>query len=516
MIASRIEGGINPFINYLRRTGVKSDILVLVVFNKYRAATRYLKRRDFLGDYNLVTDTTILNLFSFSAGILEVPFVTKFCLSAGELLSSYALLGAVDSAVVNWFIADHSKPKVKKSLVKRPQPVPLKDRFYKPIIGKRIKLHDTDEFPLSTTDYISVNPSGSNLSLKDNLTQFIYIFDLNTGRLVNVLFPDSTEEMMFINIPSGLYHFMKRNNIINSMYFSPAFCDDTTLLLTASLPEIEMKVTELDTNVTYHNAAVLIKKDIFTNIPMSVVRFLPFSETCKGSFSHTNVSFVTNHNLVFLPFSKGWPVGAEMLNEKTPVVENPFADEFYERDLHQFAVYNLDGEFIRFWGRLSERMQRLRLGYVASGGLVRFYDGKYYLSDGWSGKIYSYNQDATLIDSILVFDESAPLILAVNQNKEPLRYLIETFKANFPKRVVDFLVNRDYCYVLLLDQNQPFVYQISLNDQSTRRFILPLRLESKQVKYYLLREVKAGVATVSLLDSSEETYYCEFLISDHP
>lgn len=47
---------------------------------------------------------------------------------------------------------------------------------------------------------------------------------------------------------------------------------------------------------------------------------------------------------------------------------------------------------------------------MAHSGLVRFYNGIYYLSDGYSEKIYCYNEMGNLIDSIKVFEESDPII----------------------------------------------------------------------------------------------------------
>jgi len=515
MTAARIEGVINPFIRLLRKAGVKADIITLVVYNKRRAAEMYLQRRHFVSDYNLVTDEKFLNSFVFSAGILEVPFIAKFCIRSGEVLSSYSLLGTTDSATVAWFISDLSKPKIKRPVSKRPREAPMKGNVYKPVIGKRIKLSDSDEFPLSTSDYLSVNPSGSCVSLRDNLTNYIYIFDLTTGRLLNVLFPDSSEEAMFVNVPVPVYQWLKQNNVVNSMYFSHGFCDDTTLIITASLPKVVMEVTGADTSVGYHNVPVLIKKNILDNKPISCARFQSFPDTVLGGFSHIAASFEPRSNLVFVPFHKGWPSGNKLLDEDTPREENPFADEFYQRNVYQLAVYNVTGEFVRFLGALNERFERLRLGYFVADGLVRKFGDRYWLSDRYSGKIYSYNQDLVLNDSITVFDEPPPVIPAIDRREEPLRYLLETFKLNFKRRIVDFLITQDFCYVLFLEENQPVVYRLSLEAKRGRRFVLPRHFENKEAKYYLLRETKSGIVTISFLESPDETFYCEFQIPDN-
>lgn len=513
MNAARVEGAINPFISLLRKAGVKTDIVTLAVFNRRRAAERYLQRRAFASDYSLATDEKFLSSFIFSAGTLQVPFVTRFCVRTGELLSSYSLLGTVDSAAVAWFIADLSKPKATRPVSKRPRITRTKTEVYRPVVGKWLKLHDSDEFPLSTSRYASVNPAGSRISLMDNLTNYVYVFDLTTGRLLNVLFPDSSEEKLFINVPAAAYQFLKQNNVINSMYFSHGFCDDTTLIIAASLPRIVMEVTGEDTNFGVHNAPVLIRKNILNNRPIGYAGFKSLPDTTRGEFSHKGASFEPRSNLVFVPFRKGWPSGSQLLSDITPREDNPFTDEFYQRAVYQFAAYTLDGEFVGFWGRLGDRFEKLRLGYYAGGGLVRFRDGKYYLSDQHSGRIYSYNPDATLSDSITLFDDPPLVIPTIDRSQEPVRYLVEAFKQNFRARIVDFLVTQDLCYALLLfDESQPVVCRVGLKDRSTREYALPARYEGKEAKHCLLRETPSGVVTASLLESPDETYYCEFRI----
>jgi len=511
MNAARVEGGINAFVGHLRKAGVQADVITLAVFNRRRAAEKYLKRRAFASDHNLVTDERFLTSFAFSTGSLRVPFATKFCVSEGELLSSYSLLGVTDSAAVAAFRADLTKPKAKRQENKRPQTTPVKTEARRPVVGKRLKLQDTDELPLSTFDYVSVNPSGSRLALMDNLTYSVCVFELTTGTLLNALFPDSSEEMRFVSVPASLYQWLKQYNLVTSMYFSHAFLDDTTLMIAASLPNVSVEAAGKDTVLDYRNAPALIKKCISNNRPMGCASLQSLPDMTHGRYSHTEASFACGHGLVFLPFSKGWPSGSQMLDENTPREENPFADEFYQRDVYQFAVFDFDGKFVRLLGRLGDRFEKLRVGYIAGGGLVRFSDGEYYLSDQLSGKIYSYDEEATLTDSITVFDDPPPIFPDVDRSQEPLRYLFETFKQNFKARIVDFLVNDDYCYALVLwDESQPIVHKVGLRDHTTRKYALPAKYQGKVAKHYLLRKTPGGIVTASLLESGDETWYCEF------
>ncbi|MCR4424255.1 MAG: hypothetical protein WHU95_00020 [candidate division WOR-3 bacterium] len=512
MVAARVEGAINPFIAHLRRQGVKEDIILLAVSDKRRAAERYLKRRNFNADYQLVVGEGFLNPFEFSAGDLQVPFVTKFSISSGELLTSKSLMGAIDSVTVAAFVADISKPRTKRKPEPASSKLQLKGERYKPVFGKKIKLYDNEDYPLSTTYHISVNPFGTRLALMDQMSYYIYIFDLTTGKLINAIYPDSTEEGMFVNLPRELLTKLKEMNIItNPMYFSHQFSDDTTLMITASFPMMVIEATGKDTNVAYHNAPVLIRKSISSNRLLSCCSFQNLPENVRGNFFHTDATIVPQAGLIFTPFSKGWPKGSEMLDEqRTPLEENPFTDEFYQEDIYQFAVFDTNGRFIRFLGRLSKQFESLKLGYLVSEGLVKFQNNRFLTTDRYSGKIYFYTLDFALDDSITLFDNSPSIVPAIDRSNEPLRYLLETFKSNFKRRIVDFFITSNTCYALITEDAQPVLYKHDLSHNRTRRFMLPLQLGKMKAKYYLLRGTPSGVYAVSLLESQTETWYCEF------
>ena len=197
-------------------------------------------------------------------------------------------------------------------------------------MARRVRLAGTDEHPMSTTYYVSVNPSGTRLAFWDKLSYNVYVFDLGTGRLLSSLFPDSTEEMKFIDVPQPAYHWMKQNNIVNSMYLNQFFCDDTTLLIIALLPSITMAVTNNDTNFSVANSPVFVRKGISDNRPLGYANIQRLPDGIQGRFSHGGASLVPEAGLIFLPYNKGWPQGSELLNDSTPPEDNPFADEFYQ------------------------------------------------------------------------------------------------------------------------------------------------------------------------------------------
>ncbi len=511
MTAARLEGTINPLIDYLRKQGVNEDIVLLAVSDKRRAAERYLKRRNFNADYQLVVEGIFLTSFQFSpVGILEVPFITKFCISSGELLAARALMGTIDSATVALFVADTSKPRIKRRNVQSSPKSEVKGETFKPVFEKMTKLCDTEEYPLSTTHYLTVNPSGTCLALMDDMTCYIYIFDLVTGRLINVLYPDSTEERLFLNLPGEIRLMLKQMNLINAMYFNHQFSDDTTLWIAASLPEMVIEAIGEDTTVSYYNKPVIVRKSIFSNEPLNCFSLGKLPDNFRGGFDHTSASLIPDEGLIFTPFRKGWPYGSEMLNEEmTPPEENPFTDEFYQHDVYQFVVFDTTGSFMRFFGTLGKLFERLKLGYVVSDGFVKFENKCFLTTDRYSGKIYIYDSDFILQDSVTLFDIPSLVNLTIDSSKAPLHHLIETFNSNFKRRVVDFLFVGDSCYAIVAEAGQFVLYKKPRTGNGTRKFILPSQFKNKTVRYYLLRKIKSGVAAIALLDTPEETFYCE-------
>lgn len=510
--ALRIEGSINIWIDYLRKANVK-DIITIIPYSKERAVKKYFKRMNFLSDYNFSVDESFLKFFYFYTPQLQVPFVAKFSINKGELLASRSLMGVTDSAAVFSFIRDFSKPKIK-----RPKKLKLKKELKgdisQPILKKILKLSDTEDFPLSKTHWIRVSPNNNYLAVVDDLTFTIYIFDLKTGKLENILFPDTAEEKRFIEIPISVYQFLKRYITIASMYCACDFYDDTTLFITATLPKIVMETKDKDTTIEWYNVACIITKHIFNNNLINLNEFASLPESVKGGFSHLMPSFIFEKGLIFCHFRKGWPYGYEVINEKIPSYDNPFSEEFYKKDNFLFVVYNLNGEFLHLLGRLSKKHEKLRLGYITQCGLVRFYNGFYYVCDGYSGEIYCYDGQGNFIDTIKLIKEPTPKLPRIDKNKEPVKYLFETFKMNYPYWIRDFVITENYCYLLLSDWNEDEaeVCQISLKGDIKKRFILPIKIEGKKVKPYLLRKSEEGLKIISLLESSEETYYCEFII----
>ncbi|MEO0020772.1 MAG: hypothetical protein ABIK48_01165 [candidate division WOR-3 bacterium] len=393
----------------------------------------------------------------------------------------------------------------------------MPEKRLKPQFRRRIRLRDTDEHPISSTYYLSLNPAGTRLAFTDHMTSHVYVFDLLTGKLLRALYPDSSEEVLFIRLPAELVLKLKAMNIINSMYFSHRFLDDSLLIITAPLPSIQMRDKGENVQIDYFNAPVMITKNINSNQMLRCVEFQPWPDTIPDVFEHPDASLISETGIVFLPYCRGWPAqGSEMLDENLPADWNPFREEFYLKNIHQLAVYDTGGRFIRFIGGLDPRFEELRLGYlVGSEAFVRRQNNRSYTTDRYSGKIMIFNQEFELEDSVLIWENPVPVTPEIDRSSEPLRYMLETLRTNFPQRIVDFLDTGSCIYVLVTINNnrQPLVYKIHRQKRTTERFLLPRQVVKATATYYLLRLTEDRVVAIGLAATPGDiTHYFELLL----
>lgn len=511
MRAPRLEGAVNQFTGCLRKAGVKSDIITLVISDRKRAAEKYMERRQFASDHSFVVNDAILKSFVFNQGFFGPHFVAKLSVKTGQLLSSYAL-STIDSASAAWLAGDNSRPRAQKPASERQERTQVNTDAYRIRCEKRQRLQSDEAHPISTTSYVCVNSSANRLAFRDKLTNHFYVFDLNAGSLSNVLSADSGEERRFCGgMPEQVYSFMRQGTF--AQYVGCSFASDTTLLIIASLPRAAwIRIEGKDSDFGLWNVPCFLEKRVSDNrlLECDTIKSLP--DSIPEGFNVTGASFVLDRDLIFLSYSRGWPHGVETLNEEVPPEDNPFTDEFYRHPLYEFAAYKPSGDFVRMWGNLSGRRQRLQLGYRWNASeVVRSQDDRYYLSDGCSGQVRVYDQNAALIDSIELFDDPPLTFPHVDKSKEPELYLSEALRLNYRAVIKDLLVTRSCCYALVLwDGNQPIVYKVGLRGHTNKKYALPVKYQGKDAKHYLLRQTPTGVATVSLLESGDETWYCEF------
>lgn len=511
----RCEGAINPINEYLKKFKVESDIIIVAVHNKKKAAEKYLKKKSFNADYNIVVDDSFLENFYLSVEPLKVPFITKFNHKIGKLLYSKSLLGYnLDSLnIIN--LINPSVPllikKIKSSELNKSDQTKANGIYLKNIsdipIRKKLKLIDTDEYSLSNVLDFQINRSFSFLSTLDELSLNLYIYDLETGRLETVLYPDLNEEKKFIDVPEPIYDYIKQNNIIQSMYFSHKFYNDTQLLISASLP----KVYEIEEdNIGYSNEAVFILKNVYNNNDNHIINFSNHPDILFG-LNHPKAQFILQDSLIFIPLSKGWPTrGTTVITSNINDSENPFSDLFYVYT-PQFAVYDFSGNFLKYYGQLDDSHKKLKLGYYANNPIIKAEHSNYLIADKYAGKIQIYQKfnDSSIPKEISIFK-----IDFVNTNldytKQPLKYITETFKKIFQKNIIDF-VSEDSVIHTLIDEGNSLSL-ISIHQFTNNRNInyFPKYFDSMKFKKALLKIIRKEVIICSLYENSDDTFYFEF------
>lgn len=517
MGCARCEGLIDPIISYLKKFNVKSDILVVAIYDKHKSAEQYLKRRDFDSDYNLITDKTFLNSFWLSVERLSVPFFTKFNVKTGELIIGQALLGFTADSVNILKIIEASKPSLKLVSISN-NTTDHSDKITCNLSGseylnyiKNIKLTDSKEYPFSKTSFFSINPSGTYFSILDDLTLLPYIFDLRTGKLLNVLVTDSVEEMSFVSVSKDIFKYLKDINVLNTMYFNNSFMKNDELIISTSLPKLVME----GENIGYYNAAVVIEKNIFTNKLNRIINFSPLPDTLF-SLSHTNSQFLLDNEKIFVPVSKGWPTkGTEMLDSTVDKNENPFMNEFYF-NIPIGALYDTGGNFIRYFGNLNNIYKQLKLGYLFCNPLLKIEDSKIWLTDRYSGKIYKYNNFDALEpkDTINVFEVTLKPA-DISYREKPLEYIQQTFKMNFTKQISDLTVINNKLYSLIKEDECFYIKIIDLdNTDVILKKNIPFIIEGRKIQNALLRLEGNNVVVCALYDDFRETFYTEFEVSN--
>uniref|UniRef100_A0A7V4CIB7 Uncharacterized protein n=1 Tax=candidate division WOR-3 bacterium TaxID=2052148 RepID=A0A7V4CIB7_UNCW3 len=152
------------------------------------------------------------------------------------------------------------------------------------------------------------------------------------------------------------------------------------------------------------------------------------------------------------------------------------------------------------------------MGYFLCDGFVKFYGDKYYLTDRYSGIVHIYNQKFNLLDSIILFENSSLVSPSISYSKDPVGYLVEAYKKNFKRRILDFLLSDGFGYALIKEEEQPVIYKINLKNNEVKKFLLPTRLKKEKISYHFIDKKEKDIILVALLDNPEETFYCEIKV----
>ncbi len=516
MKCSRCEGVINPFIHELKKTDPESIILVMAFYPKTGALNHYIQERQFRADHTLAsTEFTFLENFYFSADELQVPFIAKFNISTGDLIIGKSTLGLVmDNEFVQWLrscylpIKKHTAP-LRDSTNGRQFSVPEIDakNLSLPVLkpSREIVLGEEEGHPISRVLFPAFNKSLSYFSFMDELSFDIYLYHISEAGLIfmEAIAPGIREEKLFIDrkINDTVFKVLKKMNIINSMYFSSTFIDDT-LIITSSLPNIFWQDSTGEELAYYNQSTFLFRKIEEDSIARYIVpEMLPDSNL---TFEHLNTYFIDGGKTLCLPVSKGWPVsGTEMLNQVVRQ-ENPFIDEFYN-DIPLFAVYNHEGKFQHYFGHLDPLFKEYKLGYSFSSPKIRSKDGIYWFTDKYTGKIWgskklSQQKPNYRIDVFEVPDYQSTLEI----DRDPLKY-IQDYKDVFTQSILDFQVYQDRIYVLVRHGDFYYYKKFSTKGRLLEESLLPSVYDNMQAIHFVLNVNEEHQWLIGVYESAELT-----------
>ncbi len=454
----RCEGLINPMIKHIKSLTQNATFILIVDYKRESAVAGYLQARNFGTQFNLIdTKGKFSKFISFNSERLIVPFLYKINMKKGEILYSASLLGMEATKETAKLIIEDITPESKEKESLPMEPIKLKTSSISTeaqlSVSEEVKLMERIGHPISIPIAFSISRQGV-ISFVDQILGSVFSFD-HKGNFISSLRPSEEEFRKFksANVEESTYQYLVKNNIANVIYLKLIDNQDSSVLISASLPELKM---ESDSNLGYYNKIAFLAKT-FDGIILNVDT-LEWSESEKFFISHSSAIYMDDE--IFVPCGKGWPAVGTNSFDSTQILQNPFIEEFYD-DAPIFAVFSTEGQFKYYLGNLPSASRNLRTGYYFfTSCLAKDPDrNTFYLSAGKSGHIYLYDNlnagEQNPRDSIFVF--SNPLQFSLGKVNAEIEILVDSdsqtyfsgdmyFKSHLPK------ANREIEYFQEIDK----------------------------------------------------------------
>ncbi|MCB0395230.1 MAG: hypothetical protein KDD36_01170 [Flavobacteriales bacterium] len=481
MSCPRCEGSINPLVTYLREAGIRSDVMLASFYPREKAHIAYLKNRPFQTDYIITqTSDSLLQHYRFTGRPLSVPFLIKCNVQTGELYGSWSLMGMNVNSQTTMQIT-HANEMI-EPVGEPPNNDPAKSpsTHISNFTGIRItELEDHPDYPLSRILGASYSPSGRFAALNDDLSLGILVYDLESGKFITSLSPGTREETWFISdeLPDKYLTFLRSNHILNSMYFSSVFRNDSTLLISASLPEVTFDEEE----ISYSNHIAFVEKHLndSTYLSLTDIDTMPDS---MFTLDHTSAWFDMETGSIWMPLSKGWPaVGSLADTSEYEPWFNPFNPAF-EKHLPVLAEFTATGNFIRLAGRLDNHFIENHLGYLYESPMVRHGSNGLMVAESRTGWIRRYNDSDMdqLLDSLSIFKVS-PGTRKLEDFDSPLNYVLD-FQNALNRKIIDFMEWQDTLLVLTQEPESLCKLTMFLDGKKMEEHTVPPTLRGTSLK----------------------------------
>jgi hypothetical protein len=336
----RCEGLIAPFLNDIKDLDSAQSTAVFAFYPKPKPLFNYLKERQFpADDIYIFTNEKILNNFYLSSNGLQVPFFAKFRISTGELILSKSTLGMdyTRETAVSFIKASNPLGKIK-----RQDSIDIKNSYAPFDMDSLTKsgnnyldnyeisiVKDSENFALSQISRAFFSGDGKKISFMDDLTNSICVYEKkeNDFELMRNIRAGEFENRLFFSDELGesMYQFLKKMNVLNSMYFNSGLYGDT-VIISASLPQVYYEDKEAE-RIAYFNKIVFLKENLKT------ANSRTFSEIDTSLqfliLNHIEARYFPKQNKIFIPLSKGWPDSGHGSEPEDTALENPFREDFY-------------------------------------------------------------------------------------------------------------------------------------------------------------------------------------------
>jgi len=481
----RCEGTIEPLFNLLRENEKEPKIYLFVFFPQSKALKKYLQQKSFTPERIIIfNDNTFLENFWISAGTIQVPYITKFERKTGKLICASSLLGTiVDKSFAKWLVNCSTQSEQFRFHTKGQKmfktALEFKDYINKPINDLKptesFELVEDTNHPVSKIYFLSIGPNTEYISFQDFLTTTLQIFKKVGDKYLfrGEILPSEFEETTFIdtNIPKSYFTFLKKNNVLVSMYFNSTIINDN-VYVSASLPLLRMEIKNNDTILSYFNSSTICVKNLENQQLVKIILF-NWPDSLVNKVTHIGFYYDPFNKVFFLPYHKGWPLigtDTEILKDSTL---NPFFDSFYFNN-SLFGIFDSSGNYKGCFGIIDDFYKNHKLGYFYVVPTM-FIDRKgYFITTSRTGKIYFYNSlnSKAPVDSFQVF--KPPMNFFYNEydyQNQPLNYIL-AFKEILKFSIMDLFAKEDNLYSLI---------QNTYNEQT---FLSSLNMVSKKQSYY--------------------------------
>jgi hypothetical protein len=521
-ICPRCEGLINQTIKYLKM--LDNDCKTIMVLNctSVKEANAYYKKRNFICDVMFADTVEVLlnKVFNHSNGSnLNVPFVYNIDANTGKMTSYLPFLGITldKNLVANFY---HNKLLLKYS----EKSANKSDKILTDFLPNKIIFQDSLSICSTYTQIINdgsdtnlseplcfyVNAKQEKCSFIDRLSKSVIVYDWNTKLSYSKIKPTFIEYSIFTNKQEVSYRNLVsyiQDDIVNVMYLSILDLNDSSVTITASLPQLKIKNN--DTNdIVYSNVFSFIHKT-FNNHISKIDTLKRYADENKYYIFHSKTKKIGDK--LFVPLERGWPsfgTDDSRLAEDN-FNENPFNNKFYKtRSL--YAVYGgQKNEEVKTIGSFDSVFVMAKSGYAQIQQQIASCPAGYLITDGYSGKVQIINKNSfACVREIKLFDiglrkkdyqKISKITITLKNATDKMEYL-KSLNVIFNLGIKDMVVANDCLYAVIKDDFNGKYYLISHNfkTDAQQNILLKYNINAKSLFFIKLSEVSGKVVIYSL------------------